>query len=665
MKARPSAATPQALLNQALALHQAGQLGQATALYRRLLRAQPRHADVLWLLGSVECQLGHLEQGAALLSRLVDIAPDHAYAHYNLGLALNKLERLDEAITSYAKALAIKPDYAEAHINLGTALRDLNRWEEALASYDRALAFKPDYAEAYYNRGLALNQLGRPQEALASYDQALTINPGYAEAHAQRGDILFTIQRFAEALVSYGRALAIEPDFDFLPGQALYTRLYLCDWRLLHTEREQLAGQLAKNETVSAPFPLLAVFDAPQIHRRAAELYSAIKYPAGDGLPEIAKRGRRERIQIGYFSADFRNHPMMHLLAELFELHDRRRFELIAFSLGPDTGDSWRERAARAFDQFIDIRSLSDRQAAALARDLELDIAIDLNGFTLGRRPGILADRAAPIQVNYLGYPGTMGAPYIDYLLADRTLIPADARQHYREKIVYLPDTYQANCREREISDQTLSRSGLDLPASGFVFCSFNTHYKITPEVFDSWLRIIKRVPESILWLRVGNQTARLNLGKRAEHAGVDPRRLIFAASLPVAEHLNRLRSANLFLDTFPYTAHTTASDALRMGLPVVTRLGQSFASRVAASLLKAVGLPELITTTPQEYEALAVTLATRPEQLAALKQRLSDNLPTCALFDSERFTRHLESAYVAMYERYQNDLPPDHIVVT
>jgi predicted O-linked N-acetylglucosamine transferase (SPINDLY family) len=665
MKARPSATTPQALLNQALAFHQAGQLGQATALYRQLLQAQPRNADVLWLLGSLECQTGHLEQGAALLSRLVDIAPDHAYAHYNLGLALNKLGRLEEAISSYAKALAIKPDYAEAHINRGTALRDLNRWGEALANYDQALAVRPNYAEAFYNRGLALGQLERPGEALASYAQALAINPGYAEAHAQRGEILFAASRFEEALAGFEQALAITPTLDFLRGQALYARLYLCDWRLFDTECERLAEQLAQNETVSSPFPLLAVIDAPQVHRRAAELYAAVRYPAGHGVPEIAKRGRRERIRIGYFSADFRHHPMMHLMAEMLELHDRQRFELIAFSFGPDTGDSWRERAARAFDQFIDIRSLSDREAAALARNLELDLAIDLNGFTLGCRPGIFADRAAPIQVNYMGYPGTMGAPYIDYLLADRALIPADARQHYCEKIVYLPDTYQANCREREISDQALSRSDLGLPASGFVFCSFNTHYKITPDVFDSWLRIITRVPDSVLWLLVGNQTARLNLGKRAAQAGVDPRRLIFAASLPVAEHLNRLRSAHLFLDTFPYTAHTTASDALRMGLPIVTRSGQSFASRVAASLLKVVGVPDLITTTPQEYEALAVTLATQPEQLAAVRQRLLANLPTCALFGAERFTRAIESAYIAMYERYQDDLSPDHIVVT
>jgi len=664
MKARPPAPTPQALLNQALAFHQAGQLGQATALYRQLLQVQPRNAEVLWLLGSVECQAGNLEQGAALLSRLVDIAPNHAYAHYNLGLALSKLGRQEEAIASYTKALAIRPDYAEAHINLGTALRDLNRLEQALASYERALAVRPDYAEAYYNRGLAFSQLDRAQEALASYEQALAIQPSYAEAFAQRGDILFKAGRFAAALASYGRALAITPDVDFLRGQALYSRMFLCDWSTLPAEGAQLVAQLARNENVTSPFAALALIDSPQVQRRASELWVAARYPVGRALSGLVRTGRHDKIRIAYFSSDFNDHPVTHLIAGLLERHDRTKFNVFAFALGAERTDRWRARVVNAVDQFIAVRAQTDTEIAATARALGIDIAVDLNGFTQDGRTGVFAERAAPLQLSYIGFAGTMGAPYIDYLVADSTIIPEDHRRFYSEKIVYLP-SYQCNDHAPPSAERTFSRPDFGLPEHGFVFCSFNSNYKITPEVFAVWMRILTQVAGSVLWLYVSDQAAIGNLKAEAERRGIDAARVIFALRMPRHEHLVRLGLADLFLDTYPCNAGATASDALRTGLPLLTRSGESFASRIAASLLNAVGLPELITTTPQDYEALAVTLATDPGRLAALKQKLLANLPTCALFDTQRFTRHLESAFVAMYERYQNDLPPDHIIVT
>jgi predicted O-linked N-acetylglucosamine transferase (SPINDLY family) len=351
-------------------------------------------------------------------------------------------------------------------------------------------------------------------------------------------------------------------------------------------------------------------------------------------------------------------------MAELFERHDRAKFEWVAFSFGPDAKDEMRKRVSTAFDRFIDVRNRSDMDIAHLSRSLEIDIAVDLKGFTYDMRVGIFSYRAAPVQVGYLGYPGTMGAAYIDYLIADGTLIPQSSQQHYSEKIAYLPNSYQVNDRKRAIADKAFTRRELGLPDAGFVFCCFNDSYKITPHTFNGWMRILKRVPESVLWLLEGNRAAGDHFRKLAEQSGVSAQRLIFATRLPLAEHLARHRTADLFLDTFPCNAHTTGSDALWAGLPLLTCMGEAFASRVAASLLNAIDLPELITTTQEQYEALAVELATDAERLGQIRRKLQSNRLNAPLFDSELFARHIENAYSQMYERYQADLPPEHIHV-
>jgi predicted O-linked N-acetylglucosamine transferase (SPINDLY family) len=376
----------------------------------------------------------------------------------------------------------------------------------------------------------------------------------------------------------------------------------------------------------------------------------------------IPPRPRHDRIRIGYFSANYYNHAVAYLIAELFERHDRSRFEILGFSFGPDAKDEMSQRVSVAMDRFLDVRSLSDRSVAQLSREHEVDIAVDLMGFTKDNRFGIFAERAAPIQVNYLGYPGTTGADCMDYLIADRTLIPESSRQHYSEKIVYLPDSYQVNDSKRLISEKTSSRAEEGLPEQGFVFCCFNNNYKIVPGTFDRWMRILGQVEGSVLWLLEDNPWAGGNLRKEATRRGISPERLVFARRLPLAEHLARHRLADLFLDTLPYNAHTTASDALRAGLPVLTCLGEAFASRVAATLLRAVDLPELITTSEAEYEALAVEIALNSERCHAIRERLRQNLPTAPLFNTRSYTNHLEAAYGAMYERYQTGLPPEHL---
>jgi predicted O-linked N-acetylglucosamine transferase (SPINDLY family) len=427
--------------------------------------------------------------------------------------------------------------------------------------------------------------------------------------------------------------------------------MFVCDWSNFDTDVTELLNQINDGKKSSPCFPVLALTDSLEAQRKAAQIFVNDKHPANFTLGSIPKISRKKKIRIGYFSADFHEHATAYLMAELFESHDKESFEIFAFSFGPDKHDLMRERLTSAFDHFTDVRLKSDSQIAQLSRELGIDLAIDLKGFTQGNRMGIFSFRAAPLQIGYLGYPGTSAAPYIDYLIADHTLIPNRSQDQYTEKIIYLPNTYQVNDRKRQISDRVFTREELGLPPTGFIFCCFNNNFKITPHTFDSWVRILKAVNNSVLWLLEDNPIAAVNLRKAAELRGLDARRLVFAQRLNLSEHLARQRVADLFLDTFPCNAHTTASDALWAGLPVLTRMGKSFASRVAGSLLNAIELPELITETQEQYETNAIEFATNPDKLNIIKNSLLQNIHTCALFDTQLFTRGIESIYKSLYE--------------
>ena len=537
------------------------------------------------------------------------------------------------------------------------------RHQAAIASYDLAIAIRPDFVEAIYNRGNSFRSLSQHQAAIASYDMAIALKPDLFHAYANRGNALSDLKQYEAATDSYDKALAINPDHEFLSGARLHTKTSICDWSDAENEIAQLTQKIQRNERASPPFPVLALSTSVSLQRKAAELWVNEMHPANFELGEVLKRTRTEKIRIGYFSMDFENHPVSFLTAGLFESHDKDKFEVYAFSFGADTKDEMRIRLEAAFDRFMDVQSRSDKEIAELARQMQIDIAIDLAGFTSGSRSSIFALRAAPLQINYLGYPGTMGADYMDYLIADKQVIPQEVQNYYAEKIVYLP-CFQANDRQRKISDKVFSREELGLPESGFVFCCFNNNYKITPSTFDGWMRILQQVDDSVLFLYADSEPAATNLRIEASQRGVDPKRLIFGDKLATPEYLARYRCADLFLDTLPFNAGTTASDALWAGLPVLTCTGEAFASRMAASLLTAIDLPELITTTQEDYEALAVELATNPEQLRAIKEKLDRNRLTAPLFDTKLFTRHIEDAYTQMYQRYQADLAPDHIYV-
>jgi predicted O-linked N-acetylglucosamine transferase (SPINDLY family) len=499
---------------------------------------------------------------------------------------------------------------------------------------------------------------------MQSYDQAIAKKPDYADAYFNRASLRRQMKQFEAAASDYKAAAALDPGIKFIAGARLEVRTQVCDFRDFDADVARAAASVERDVPASHPFAFLTFSDSPRLQKLAAQIWVRETCPPDPSLGPIPARAPHEKIRIGYFSADFRTHPVSMLIAELFELHDRSRFEITAFAFGPPANDALRARLERAFDSFLDVGAQSDVDVALLARKLGIDIAVDLGGFTEHSRPKIFALRAAPIQVNYLGYPGTSGAPYMDYIVADGMVIPAGSRDHYSEKVIYLPNSYQVNDSTRRIPDQVLSRSELQLPENGFVFCCFNNNFKIRPDTFESWMRILGQVEHSVLWLLEDNPVTPVNLRKEAASRGIDPNRLVFAQRVLPPQHLARQRAADLFLDTAPYNAHTTGSDALRAGLPVLTLIGESFAGRVASSLLSALNLPELITSAPEQYEALAVRLATDPALLSQIRQKLERNWRTAPLFDTPLFAKHLETAYMNIFKRHQSDLPPDHIFV-
>ena len=664
---RATTANPQSVVarsNLGNAYYLLGNFEQAIANYDVAIALKPDFADAHYNRGTALRGLRQNEAAIESFDCAIALNPDYVQAYNNRGNCLRDLGRPTAAIASYEQALAIRPDLAEGYNNRGSAQRDLKQFEAAAASFDRAIELKPDYAEAFNNRGNTLRDLRRYEAAGESYDAAVELRPDYADAYNGRATLLFELKQYEAAISNYEQVIALKSSAPGLHGQCLQVKMFICDWTGAAAALAEIEERIRSGKPASNPFCLLARSGSAALQKLAAEVWIRNEHPASEALQSLAQHSPRARISVGYFSADFYNHATMQLMAQLFELHDQTRFEITAFSFGPDIKDEMRNRLAAANIRVIDVRNMPDQEVAALARSLQLDIAVDLKGFTHDCRPGIFAMRAAPAQVSYLGYPGTMGAQYMDYLIADRTLVPEGSQQHYTEKIVYLPNSYQVNDSRRSVAERAFTREELELPASGFIYCCFNNTYKITPEVFTIWMRILTQVGGSILWLLEDTPSGPVNLRREASLRGIDPQRLVFAKRMPSAEHLARQRVADLFIDTWPYNAHTTASDALWVGLPVLTCMGEAFAARVAASLLNATQLPELITTDPAHYESLAIGLARQPAVLAAIRQRLLDSRLSCPLFDARLFTTHIEAAYARIAELHRAGVAPDHIYI-
>ena len=676
---------PDAHLNYGNVLRAGGRPTEAVDSYRRAIALKPDHGMAHNNLARVLIDQGALAEGLESARRAVALIPDFTGAHANCAGALLGLERFAEAEAALRHALTIQPRLASLHLDLGCALQAQKRLDEAAATYRRAIELQPDFAEAHNNLANVLKDLGKLDDAVTCYETALKLAPDNAVIHGNLGNVLRDQHRLDDAVLSYRRALALKADYAagyynlgrVLAGRGelgeavatlgraalqlehamiewFYVRKRMCDWAGYRTNEARARKAIGKQ-----PFALLALASTPteqlECARRAA---AALAVPEPLMCPHVRPKPR-ERIRVGYVSANFRPHAGASLIAGLIERHDRQDFEVIGYSASPDDGSQTRARLASAFDRVVDISATTDRDAAHLVHAEGIDILVDLNGFTQGARTAILAYRPAPIQVNYLGFPATTGADFIDYIIVDPFVVPVDQQPFFSERLVHLPDCYQCNDDKRAISDHTPSRAECGLPEEGFVFCCFNNAYKITPECFEIWMRLLGAVAGSVLWLLDDNPWAKANLAHEAATRGIAPERIVFAPKLSLADHLARHRLADLFLDTLPYNAHTTASDALWAGLPLVTCAGKTFAGRVAGSLLRAIGLPELVTGSLDDYEALALRLARDGDLLAGFRARLARNRFTHPLFDTERFARNIEAAYRQMWETWKAERPP------
>lgn len=652
-------------LSAAIELHRNGDVIQAIDLYSSLMIENKEDAQLLFLVGVAHLQINKLETSLEYLKKSIAIYPQNPSSYYNLGLVYQELENFEGAVKEYKRAIQLEPDYAEAYFNLGVSLSHLKRLNKALESFDRAISINPNDPEIHSNRGIIFKELRLFEEALECYNRALKLDPNMAEVYSYRGAVNTSLRRYKDALMDIREALKLKPDIKYILSSFIQRKSKICDWSDYDKDLNQLIIHIKEFKKSALPFDILALTDDPSLQKKSAEIFALDKYPKIGISHETKKFYEHNKIRIGYFSSDFHNHATMHLIADLFDYHNKDEFELYAFSFDSSASDEWRERIKLNFKEFIDVTNKSEKEIALISKELEIDIAIDLKGYTEDARPSIFAYRAAPIQVNYLGYPGTMGSKDIDYIIADVHVIPENNKQNFTEKIVYLPNTYQANVTKRNISNKDFTREEMGLPSNAFIFCSFNNNWKITPEIFSSWMRILKSVEGSVLWLLSDNIYAVENLKKEAVLRGLNSDRLIFAPFMPIEEHLKRIQLADLFLDTFPYNAHTTASDSLRAGLPLITKMGNTFPSRVASSLLNVIGLSELITITQEEYENLAILLATDKAKLRDIKNKLLNNLETSYLFNSKLFTQHIEMAYKEMYKRCKSNLLPDHIYIS
>ena len=614
------------------------------------------NAETNKLIRAIDLQnQGKNDEASRLFMEVLAIEPDNAAALYSQGLILLNSGQLAEALQLSTHGIKVAPHFAPINFLHGAILQTLGNMHGALQSYDNALAIEPNDISVLLNSGVLLRDMHRHKDAVERFNRILMINPNHAPALANCGIILTEFKESEKAIKMFDRLLMIEPDYNYGLGLLCYERLHICDWTNLDELRRNICNGIRAGHRSCKSLAIMSITDSASDHFLAAKLFAQQHCPRNSKSFWKGERYRHDKIRLAYVSPDLREHPVGHLMAGVFERHDKSRFETIAISLGVDDQSRLRARMLKAFDKFIDVREMGSEQVAQMMRDMEIDIAVDLGGYTSDTRTAVFSYRPAPVQVNYLGYPGTMGTDYIDYILADKYVIPLEHQQFYSEKVIYMPDTYLPTDSSVSISERTPTRSECGLPETGVVFCSFSHDYKISPPMFDVWMRLLRQVPESVLWLMSRGETAQQNIRKEAELRGVDPSRLVFAGRVPLVEdHLARYRQADIFLDTHPYNAHTTAADALMAGLPVVTYMGNAFPSRVAGSLLYAIGVPELITHSLDEYESLALRLALSPNELGVIGQRIRGNKASCSLFDTAAFCRNLEAVYIAMWRKSQ-----------
>jgi protein O-GlcNAc transferase len=632
-----------------------GRLDEAVVSYDDALALAPDSINDWCNRGAVLHDLKRYDAAIESFERAIALAPDATPAHYNRGIALAALAQHERAIESFDRVLALAPDHADACNNRGQSLRAMGLSERALASFDRALSAVPDHLPALVNRAVTLAEMQRYEEAVRAADKVLAISPQHASAWHSRGHSLLALRRLQDAIISFERA--VQHGLASATAMLGYCSLLACDWPRAERVAAEL-GALVESCSVMTPFALLPFAFSPALQRKNVETFVRHELAGVTPLPPLPRRPAAGKIRLGYVSSDFGAHAVMMLIAGLLERHDRSRFDVVGISVGPPRDDAMRHRVARACSEFHEFGALTDADAAARIRKLGIEIAVDLTGHTEGARPGILGRRPAPIQVSYLGHLGTMGASFIDYVVADDLALPLDQQPHYAEKIVHLPRPFFPTDNRLEMA-RVPSRADCGLPDRTVVLCSFNNSYKFRPPVLDIWMRLLRDFDQCVLWLLASNEQCVVNLRREASDRGVDPERLIFARSIDLADHLARQTLADLFLDTLPYNAGATAAAALWAGVPILTTVGETLVGRIAASMLHGVGLPELVAIDLIEYEAKVRALITNPAALAELRAKLARNRHTCPLFDTDRSRRHLEAAYHTMRDIWsRGELP-------
>ena len=636
---------------ESLNLHKQGKIKEALEIYLKILPEQKNNSKLNYLIGVIYLQSKKFELAIDFFEKTINLDKNNLGAYNNLGASLQQLRRFDQAVKVYEKVLSFKPDFTDALNNLATCFANLKKYDQAISYFEKILRINKNNSVVYNNLGNIYKELKQHKKSIENYNKALEINPNYHLTYLNLGDTLIELKDYNGALINYKKLIKLNPKHHFIEGKILHTNMQICNWENYENDLKNLFQSLEKHEKIIDPFSIVSLTEKADYQKRASEIFSNYKFPT-QSENKINSDKNNLKTRLGYFSPDFCDHPVLHLIFDVFKNHNKNKFEIFAFSFGPRKKDEMTEQVKKYFNEFIDINDKSDEEVSMLSRKMGIDIAIDLCGFTNFNRAGIFSHRAAPLQVNFLGYPSTMGSTFIDYLIADRIVIPENQKLNYSENIAYLPNCYQPNMAVKNISKTKITRNEEGLPVDSLVFCNFNSNYKITPEIFEVWMNILKNVSNSVLWLLETNNESSKNIIKEAKKNNINEKRIIFAKHLPNKDHLKRIELADIFLDTFPYSAHTTASDFVRVGIPLITLKGESFASRVAASILNQVNLNELVTKNKNEYQKLAISIGTDNEKLKNLKEKLKESISDSNLFNSVLYTKHLEDLFINLSKK-------------
>ena len=655
------------ILNKALTLHKMGNLGEARLIYEQLLKKDQNNFELMNLLGVISLQQKKYDDAVIQISKAISINSNHHALYNNLGVTYKEMENYEDAIKNFKKAIEIKSDYAEAYNNLGIIFKKKNQYKEAYNNYKTAIELNPNYAEAYNNLGLLYGDTKRYEESIINFSKAIELNNNYIDAYKNRANIYSFCKKQPLAIKDYNKLKILEPEKENIYESLIFfNKNQICEWKDYKKILRKIENYLINNQTIIDyinPWKLLSWTDSLRVIKNNLIHYNNKEYNMKNYKKKIFSVSKKKKIRIGYYSPDFRRHAVSHLIANVFECHDKNNFETIGFHFCKYRDDDMTKRLSKTFDKFFYTRDISDQDLIAQSKNLGIDVAIDLAGHTEDTRINIFSKGIAPIQINFLGYPGSLG-PYMDYIVADKNLIPEKNQEFYFEKIIYMPDSFQPYDSKKNTTHNNYKREKFNLPKSGFVYCSFNSIYKINPTIFNCWMRILKKTKNTFLCLLESNDFCKENLIAEALKRGVNANRILFSPYVDYEDIFQRFKFCDLFLDTFPYAAHTTASEALSSGLPLLTMAGESFQSRVSSSLLKNLNLPELVTSNIDDYENFAIYLANNPKSLKEIKEKLLLSIKDSNTFNTKIYTKNLEKAYQLVYERYHQNLKPENIYI-